>query len=116
MPVLRQLLLRGVLAVCLIALSACGSAGSPASGTDTPQDGPPEPTGSALRPTSALQSDCYGWPADPFTPENRAYIELRLTEGDAAVDFTLDTPGGLPARLADLLDARPVLLVMGAFT
>jgi Iodothyronine deiodinase len=92
-----------------ILLVGCGSssrstAASPGSGA------------SVLKPAGALVTDCFDFPNRPFRPNNHAEVGLRLTSGDAAVDFALPDVGGGAVRLSDLLAKKPVLLVQGSWT
>ena len=63
-----------------------------------------------------LNSNCFNWPEDEFTPENSAPLRVSLKEGQPAVDFTLKDPSGKSYTLSSLLATKPVLLVFGAFT
>ena len=66
--------------------------------------------------STALISGCFDWPAQEFTPDNIADGRPTLTEGELAVDFTLEDVDGKPHTLSQLLATKPVLLVLGAFT
>ena len=83
---------------------------------DEPSAEPPAEPGSNLRPESELFSGCYGWPEEEFVPGNTVQLQISLQEGEAAVDFTLRTPEGDPLVLSELLQSRPVALVLGGFT
>jgi hypothetical protein len=63
-----------------------------------------------------LESNCFNWPAEEFTPENGAGLTTALAKGSTAIDFTLKTPSGDSYTLSSLLGTKPVLLVFGAFT
>jgi len=69
-----------------------------------------------LRPSSDLQSACLPWLTQPISRSSRAQLKNGLGKGDAAVDFTLETAEGRAIRLGDLLEDKPVLLVLGGFT
>ncbi len=70
-----------------------------------------------LRGESALVSGCYGWPDEPVSLDNNVGgLHVSVIEGERAIDFSLQDVDGVPHRLADLLESRPVLLVLGSFT
>jgi hypothetical protein len=62
-----------------------------------------------------LESNCYNWPEQEFSPTNRASITT-LKQGIQAIDFTLKDTSGQSHTLFSLLGTKPVLLVFGAFT
>ena len=74
---------------------------------------PPQPK-SPL--SSNLQSNCYSWPAQQFSPNNVALLKASLPAGSAAVEFSLEDGDGNGYRLSTLLKSKPVLLVLGAYT
>jgi len=64
-----------------------------------------------------LESNCYNWPEEEFSPTNNSGdVTVSLNEGDAAVDFTLKDTSGQSYTLSTLLATKPVLMVFGAFT
>jgi len=65
-----------------------------------------------------LESNCYSWPEEKFSPTNNTGGDLivSLNEGDMAVDFTLKDTSGQSYTLSSLLATKPVLMVCGAFT
>jgi len=64
-----------------------------------------------------LESNCYNWPEEEFSPTNNSGdVTVSLNEGDAAVDFTLKDTSGQNYSLSSLLATKPVLMVFGAFT
>ncbi|CAM9479034.1 unnamed protein product [Choristocarpus tenellus] len=76
-----------------------------------------------LRPQSELQSNCFNFPEDNFSPSNcvkceygtSPYFPLRV--GDRAIDFTLHDLTGQPWNLAEALsEGKPVVLIWGMFT
>jgi hypothetical protein len=66
--------------------------------------------------SSNLQSGCYSWPGEEFSPENLAALDAALPAGSAAVDFSLRDLEGNTFRLSTLLKSKPVLLVLGSYT
>ncbi|MDH4038997.1 MAG: hypothetical protein OEX18_15550 [Candidatus Krumholzibacteria bacterium] len=77
----------------------------------------------AVRPTDEesflskdLQSNCYSWPEQEFSPQNVAALEAALAVGSKAVEFSLADLDGNVRRLSELLRSKPVLLVLGAYT
>ncbi len=64
-----------------------------------------------------LESNCYNWPEEEFSPTNNAGdVTVSLNEGDKAVDFSLKDTSGQSYTLFSLLATKPVLMVFGAFT
>ncbi len=92
-------------------LVSCDRSGTPPL---LPGDG--RDAASALLPESDLSTGCYGWPEQDFSPDNHAVIGVLGHVGDPAVDFTLLDIDGTPHRLSELLESRPVLLVLGSYT
>jgi hypothetical protein len=87
-------------------------AGPPAPDLGMPQDlggAPP-----AL--SSALKQGCFGWPATPFSPSNKASWTTFLKPGDTAVELTLADTSGKPFTLSQLLVERPVWIQFGSYT
>ncbi len=77
----------------------------------------PPPVASGLRPESDLVSNCYNWPAQPFTTEDHVeVVRAALAEGEDAIEFTLKDPDGVEYQLSELLETKPVYLVFGAYT
>ncbi len=81
---------------------------------------PPKPTEtitpSRLSPSSELQSYCLPWLDENPSPSNSIRLENGIKEGDSAVDFSLKDVQGETHRLSDLLEIKPVLLILGGFT
>jgi cytochrome oxidase Cu insertion factor (SCO1/SenC/PrrC family) len=71
---------------------------------------------SCIQSEDGLNSNCFNWPEEAFTPTNSATLTVALKEGEPAVDFTLRDPNGEGYTLSSLLATKPVLLVFGAFT
>ena len=107
--------------ILLIPLLAVGLACSDSTtNSDDSENGEPfQPPlrSSGLRPESDLVSNCYDWPAQPFTPDNHVLsVRAALAEGENALEFTLRDPDGVEYKLSELLETRPVYLVFGAYT
>ena len=66
-------------------------------------------------PATELESNCYNWPDEEFSPTNHASVST-INQGSQAIDFTLRDPGGESFTLSSLLDTKPVLMVFGSFT
>ena len=81
---------------------------------DDPEAVRPPDQDSAL--SQDLQSNCYSWPEQDFSPENVAALRAALPAGSAAVEFSLQDLEGNVHRLSELLESKPVLLVLGSFT
>ncbi len=81
---------------------------------------PPEPAAtmpqSQLLPSSELQSYCLPWLDETFSPSNSIRLENGIMKGDSAVDFSLKDVHGETNRLSDLLETKPVLLILGGYT
>ncbi|MEA1978593.1 MAG: hypothetical protein U9N80_11920 [Chloroflexota bacterium] len=81
---------------------------------------PPEPTEtiapSRLLPSSDLQSYCLPWLDESPSPSSSIRLENGLMEGDSAIDFSLRDVHGETHRLSDLLETKPVLLILGGYT
>lgn len=81
---------------------------------------PPEPTEtiapSRLLPSSELQSYCLPWLDESPSPSSSIRLENGIMEGDSAVDFSLKDVHGETHRLSDLLETKPVLLILGGYT
>jgi hypothetical protein len=79
---------------------------------------PTQPTaGAAIYSEEHLRSGCYSWPGEASSsPAPVGNPRLGLTEGDPAIDFTLEDPTGVRYRLSDLLGKKPILLVLGSLT
>eukprot|EP01094_Clydonella_sp_ATCC50884_P008473 TRINITY_DN1796_c0_g1_i1.p1 TRINITY_DN1796_c0_g1~~TRINITY_DN1796_c0_g1_i1.p1 ORF type:complete len:112 (-),score=28.11 TRINITY_DN1796_c0_g1_i1:930-1265(-) len=70
-----------------------------------------------LRPASDLSSNCYGFPAEPFTPENHAVLNASIGTGHDAIDFKLQLNATEELiTLSSLLSRSPVLLEMASYT
>lgn len=67
-------------------------------------------------PPTELESNCYNWPSQEFSPTNKANLNLTFSPGDTAVDFILQDTDGQAYNLYSLLETKPVLLVFGSFT
>jgi hypothetical protein len=90
-------------------LTACGDS------TD-PMD-PADDYDLVLLPESSLASGCFGWPGEEFSPTNNAGgIQVSVSEGDIATEFTLRDPAERSFTLSGLLEMRPVLMVFGGYT
>ncbi len=63
-----------------------------------------------------LNSNCFNWPEEEFSPTNSATLTVALKEGEPAVDFTLKDTSRQSYTLSSLLFTKPVLMVFGAFT
>lgn len=74
------------------------------------------PTASGVLPSANLVSSCLAWLETPLTPSHHVRLSNGLAQGSPAVDFALRDVKGRTHTLSDLLDTRPVLLVLGAFT
>ncbi len=100
----------GVGAAFLVScLLACGDSTGPA---ETGED-----YDLVLRSESALVSGCLGWPEQEFSPANNTGgVQLSVSVGENATEFTLRDPDGVPHTLSKMLETRPVLLVFGGFT
>lgn len=66
--------------------------------------------------SGALASHCYSWPEQAFSPQNVAVLEAALPVGSSAADFSLRDIEGNAYRLSELLQSKPVLLILGAYT
>jgi cytochrome oxidase Cu insertion factor (SCO1/SenC/PrrC family) len=67
-------------------------------------------------PSTELESSCFNWPSQEFSPTNKAKPKLAFSAGDTAVDFTLQDTDGHAYNLYTLLKTKPVLIVFGSFT
>jgi hypothetical protein len=56
------------------------------------------------------------WPSVEFTPTQFVQATLGIDTGERAVDFTLRDTAGNEHTLSGLLQEKPVLLILGAFT
>jgi hypothetical protein len=77
------------------------------------------PEGDAGTPvlSDAVVSNCYNWPATPFTESNSVSgVVTGLAEGALAVELDLEDVDGNRHLLSSLLTEKPVLLVFGGFT
>jgi len=102
------------------------STGTPTSAlpTETPSSKPKETeiTGDFLTEdqnlatASELVSSCLNWPQDEISTSNNARLMTGLTKGQPAVDFSLQDVKGNIFSLSELLENKPVLLVLGGFT
>ncbi len=102
---------RGAMGVTLLicGLLACGDSTGPGEEDDD--------FNLFLEPESTLVSGCFGWPQQEFSPTNNTGgVEVSVSVGEHAVEFTLKDPGGSSHTLSELLATRPVLLVFGGFT
>ena len=81
---------------------------------------PPEPTEtiapSRLLPSSELQSYCLPWLDENPSQLSNIRLENGIKEGDSAIDFSLKDVHGERHRLSDLLETKPVLLILGGYT
>ncbi|NOR89852.1 MAG: hypothetical protein GQ524_06325 [Anaerolineales bacterium] len=81
---------------------------------------PPEPAAtmpqSQLLPSSELQSYCLPWLDENPSPSNSIRLENGIMKGDSAIDFSLKDVQGETHRLSDLLETKPVLLILGGYT
>jgi hypothetical protein len=81
---------------------------------------PPEPattiTPSQLLPSSELQSYCVPWLEETPSPSSSIRLENGIKEGDSAVDFSLKDIYGETHHLSDLLESKPVMLILGGYT
>ena len=95
--------------LALMGLLACGDS-----------DGPLDPTDDydlVLLPETNLVSGCFGWPGQEFSPtHNTGGVQVSVSVGQTATEFTLKDPSGQLFKLSDLLKTRPVLMVFGGFT
>jgi cytoskeletal protein RodZ len=86
-------------------------------GTPTTTTTPPVVSTTTIEVDERLESNCYNWPEEEFSPTNNSGdVTVSLNEGDAAVDFTLKDTSGQSYTLSTLLATKPVLMVFGAFT
>jgi hypothetical protein len=80
----------------------------------------PEPTEtispSRLLPSSELQSYCLPWLDETPSLSSSIRLENGIQEGDSAVDFSLNDVRGETHQLSDMLETKPVLLVLGGYT
>jgi hypothetical protein len=97
-----------ILATCSSNNGTTGTGGSTNTGTGA--------GATNLKPESDLTHNLFNWPAEPFTPTNKAKVEIFLHEGDYAIDFTLLDTSGQPYNLGGLLETRPVFLMTGSYT
>lgn len=63
-----------------------------------------------------LVTDCFGWPAQEFTPSNFTPPRASMSAGSTAIEFELRDLGGTTHTLTDLLATKPVFLQMGSYT
>ena len=73
-------------------------------------------TPSRLLPSSELQSYCLPWLDETPSPPRSIRLENDIKEGDPAVDFSLKDVHGETHHLSVLLEAKPVLLILGGYT
>ena len=73
-------------------------------------------TRSRLLPSSELQSYCLPWLDVTPSPSGNIRLENGIKEGDSAVDFSLKDVHGETHLLSDLLEVKPVLLILGGYT
>lgn len=73
-------------------------------------------TPSQLLPSSELQSYCLPWLDETPSLANNIRLENGIKEGDSAVDFSLKDIYGETHHLSDLLESKPVLLILGSYT
>jgi hypothetical protein len=73
-------------------------------------------TTTTVEPDDRLESNCYNWPEQDFSPTNRADLAVSFDQGDLAVNFTLKDTNGQSYTLFTLLSTKPVMLVFGSFT
>ncbi len=74
-------------------------------------------TTTTIEVAEGLESNCYNWPEEEFSPTNNAGdVTVSFNEGDAAVDISLKDTSGQSYTLSSLLATKPVLMVFGAFT
>ncbi|MBW2651541.1 MAG: hypothetical protein JRC57_00435 [Deltaproteobacteria bacterium] len=71
---------------------------------------------SCIQSEDGLNSNCFDWPDQEFSPTNHASLTVALKKGDPAIDFTLKDTDGRSYTLSSLLATKPVLLVFGSFT
>jgi hypothetical protein len=91
--------------------------GLPACGDSTDPVQPADEFNLVLFPESNLVSGCFGWPDQEFSSMNHTGgVQVSVSAGDRATEFTLRDPSGNPRPLSELLETRPVLLVFGGFT
>ena len=73
-------------------------------------------SGGRLSLSQDLQSSCYSWPEQRFSPENVAKFTAALPVDAMAVEFSLRDLEGNSYKLSTLLETKPVLLILGSFT
>lgn len=61
-------------------------------------------------------TDCYGFPAQPFSATNKAAHAFGVPQGAQAVDFTLLGVDGAAHTLSKMLAQKPVFIMQGAWT
>ncbi len=69
-----------------------------------------------LIPASELVSNCLNYPIEQITAANSVRVSIGLTEGRPAVEFSLRGSDGNLYTLSELLESKPVLIVLGGFT
>jgi len=86
--------------------------------TTSTTSSPNSSTSTTIEPDDRLESNCYNWPEQDFSPTNCVGESLTtaLDEGELAVDFTLKDTSAKSYTLTSLLTTKPVLLVFGSFT
>jgi hypothetical protein len=101
-----------------ILIQPTATEGSTSDQDESPHD--PEPTGPSepanLIPASELVSNCLNYPAEEITTDNSVRLSIGLTEGRPAVEFSLHGSDGNLYSLSELLETKPVLIVLGGFT
>jgi len=73
-------------------------------------------TSNRLLPSSELQSYCVPWLEETPSPSSSIRLENGIKEGDSAVDFSLKDIYGETHHLSDLLESKPVMLILGGYT
>ena len=104
---------RAGLPALLLAAALAGCGGEEPTASVPPPPPSPEPGPPVL---AEAVSNCYHWPARPFSRGNYAPTTISLAGGDVAADFTLRDPEGVAYTLSELLAEKPVLLVLGSYT
>lgn len=100
--------------------AAVGIVDCPDAATDgggpKPDGGPADSGGQPPVLSTALKHNCYNWPAQEFTPTNKAPWITSLKTGQLAVELTLKDTTGKSYTLSQLLADKPVWLQLGSFT
>ena len=80
------------------------------------ENDPPPDNETDINLSMELESNCFGWPDQDFSPTNYANLTVALDEGMPAVEFALKDTSGEIYTLSSLLETKPVMLVFGSFT